>query len=501
MSIQKGKASTRIEEIIHRLRNEFPEHDEQLIAIGREARSLQSRLRATPKTIGWDLLCFRVKQLMIQRVGIVPLLLTRFDRQWEATTETHEHDSGVLYNPPQAYSTMLGSPQAFDRLLNAYEILIEKSGSRFREDYLNTFFKVRGEIIPRLTQSQLKIFKYVLSNQTTSPTQIAQALEMTKGYVSRVIGELKDKYVISERVRFSYGALGLQTIIAIIEMDSLDVELPHAFTRKNPWLYSIFESRIQRHFAIAHFIVPLSWRSPSELGMWAKRIAEEEHVVSAQVWRRNERANWMNYNFDAFDGRTWNVPSGVYSPQIHSGFRAKPPPIEPQVAEPNLEGFFIDGLDIRIIHELVTRGPLTVRELRAILGKDYNVIQTKYYNLRERKIIVNRVHPSPLFAPGTVLAVAKLNDEYHRRLCNAVSCLPEVYTERTYEGYTVFTLRVPEKHTRDVITDLNDILEGHERWLTYHGDMHFFNWTFPMDRWMEGYREWYILENDFGAEN
>ncbi|MHA1781342.1 MAG: MarR family transcriptional regulator [Candidatus Thorarchaeota archaeon] len=487
----------KVSQLILQLRKEWPERAEGIEKIAEKIDQVQTDLNAARGTLGWDLVCFRAKQMLLQELNLSAMEISAWDRLWATTTKPIEHESGLLYNPPSAYTTMLASETAFDQLADSYKQLVETSGNRIREDFLTIFFRVRASMIPHLTPSERKVFLYVVENQTVSPTEIAKNLGTTKGYISRVLRTLREKRVIAEFFSFSYTALKLKVLNVVIEMDSLDAQLPDMFTRKNPWLYNVFESKMGKRFAIANFIVPVSWRSASALRTFAEKLTQFEHITSAKVLQRKEASCWRHYNYREFNGSEWQITAGTYSPRIRAGFKKQPTSLQIQALQPDMDGFILDDLDIRIIETLYKYGPLTIRQLREFIGRDYNLVLSRYSDLVRRHIIETRAAPNPLFAPGMVVVMAQVSDEEHLRLCNAFSCLPEAYLQRTKEGYTICTLRLPEAYVRDVVRDANDILAGKERWLTYHGNMHFFNWTLPVERWLSGYREWWIHDNDF----
>jgi len=489
----------RIRDVILGLERLRPGARDVLKSIASEAESLQQELRAAPRTIAWDLVCFRVAQLLHTCLGLSPLELRPWDSFWAATSSSHGLYTNQVYDPPRVYSTMLQFPEVFDKLRDAYLELLETSGTQLREDFLKIFFRVRASLIPQLSPGELRVFRLALKMQSLSPGTLASEIGTTKGYVSRIVSGLRRKSMLWEVVRFSYKALGLQVLIVMIELNDLDAELPVPFTRENPWLYSIFDSRMGTRFAIAHFIVPRSWRSQSEARAWADKLLEYEQVTNARVFQRDESACWRHYNYEPFDGQKWQVTSGLYGPMLRAAFKEPAQPLETQALEPDLHSFSLDSIDIQIIDVLLQEGPLTIRALRKKLRRDYGLVYKRYTTLKKRNIITTRVIPSPFLAPGLIVIMAKVDNDDHRRLCNAFKCLPEVYAERTTEEYSVFTLRVPEEHIRTVVDDVNDIMVGRDRWMTYHGNMHFVSWRLPIDRWMESYKEWRIDENDFGG--
>ncbi len=491
------KAVTRIGQLIELLKDIWNEKSSELDQISDEAAEMQESLFAAPGTIGWDLVCFRVEQLLRDRLGLSWDELKNWEQLWASTTKIRGDLTSRIYDPPGAYYLFLQAPDRFEHLIRIYRELLNQSETAVVEDFLKAFFRIRADLTPRLTARELDVFRLALEQQTLSPTKLARQLGMTKGYVSRVINSLKERVILWERVRFSFKALGLQVLIALVELTSLDAELPPAFSANNPWLYSLFESRMGSHFAIAHFVVPDSWRSQSEARNWVRKLSELDDVRFVNVFNRIEPMNWMHFNYNMFNGVTWEVQTGIFSPMMRSGFTREIDDMSQQSLESDLERTLLDETDIQIISHLTSKGPLTLRELRNILKKDYNFVVERHNRLREHNVIINRVIPTPLFAPGVIVVMTKIPHKLHLQLCNAVSCLPEVYAERTVEGYTSLVLRVPEEHVRDIVEDLNDFLRGRKRWITYLGDMHFIKWKLPVHRWLDGYKDWWISDVDF----
>lgn len=492
-----GSKVSRISELIRHLRDAWPDHSHELDQIMREAVMLQETLFAAPGTIGWDLVCFKVELLLKERLGLDWGALRVWEQLWASTTKIRGDITSRVYDPPSAYYLYLNAPERFEHLVQIYKKLLSQSGETIVEDFLKAFFRIRADLTPKLTPRELDIFRLALKYQTLSPTFLAEKIGTTKGYVSRVINGFKKRVILWERVRFSFKALGLQVLIALVELRDPDTSLPPAFSTSNPWLYSVFESKMGAHFAIAHFVVPDTWRSHSEARTWVSRLNELDEVKFVNVFNRIESMNWVHYNYDLFTGKRWELPTGVFGPMIRAGYDEGTFEHSMEPVESDLERYHFDQTDIQIVSHLTSKGPLTVRELRNILKKDYNFVVERLNRLRSHNVVVNRVLPTSLFAPGVIVIMVKVSQQTHDQLCNAVSCLPEAYAERTTEGYTSLVLRVPEDHVRDIVEDINDLLKRKQRWMTYLGDMHFIKWKLPADRWLDGYKDWWISDNDF----
>ncbi|MGV9170335.1 MAG: hypothetical protein ACOC38_10400, partial [Promethearchaeia archaeon] len=217
------------------------------------------------------------------------------------------------------------------------------------------------------------------------------------------------------------------------------------------------------------------------------------------ILERIERKCWRNYNYEWFDGSEWCIPTGTYVPLIKSGMTEGPDKLPTQATPPSLDGFVLKTLDVKIIGTMWESGRLSVRQLREALSRDYNAVRERYLELKNRDILKVRVHPTSLFAPGNMTLVSHIDEKTHIHLTHALTCLPEVYAERTQEGYSIHTIRVPEGHEDNIADTLNSLLEGTERWLMQHTDRTFANWSFPMQRWMPQHREWRVDDTDFGV--
>lgn len=488
-----------IEQAILRIGQQKPDVLDQLRKVVCEVQSIVSDLNAAPGLIGWDLVCFRAKQLLLTRVGMTSLDLQGFDSFWSFTTRTDYYGPNLVYDPPLVYNLLLRSPHAYHQLKRVYAKLLEACTPSIREDFLEAFFKIRTGHRPQLTETETDILRLGLRKQTLSPSVLAEISRWTKGYISRVASGLKTREAIYEAVRFAYEALALEVVIVLVEMDNLDAELPTDLTRRNPWLYSLFDCKYGNRFVMANLIVPVSWRSMAEIRQWRESLLSAQRVTEVSVFERIEKECWMSFDFSAYDGKSWNITPGLYGTMIRSKYRDNPKELEIQAASPDLEDFTIGEDDIRIISVLHEKGPLSVRDLRRQIGRDYNIVRRRHDELMKRSILRKRVYPSPLFAPDSLTLVVKLNRDDHIRLCNAFSAVPEIYAQRTKEKYSIFILRLPDGESEHVAKTLNDILRGHERWLLQYSDQHFVNWQFPLDRWMNAHREWRIDLNDFGV--
>ncbi len=490
----------RISDLLIDLQDEMASESEVtavLSEISREAQTLQDQLQAVPGTLAWDIVAFRVGQLLTQRLNWGIRDLERWERLWERTTVRRTTARNVIYNPPRAYRVFLHDEDAFRTLRDTYEGLLSQRGSRLREDFLDVFVRMRAEKRPYLTPGQLEVFREAIAMQTMSPSVLAERMGKTRGYVSRVLSDLSDRSILWEQIRFSYRALNLQVIVVFVEFEDLDTPLPKVFTANNPWLYSIFESRVGAHFAIVNFILPRSWRSRVETREWARRVEEWSGVTRAVVMTREEQLCWRSYNYKFYDGRQWRIPSGVYGPLLRSGFERAADSLPVQILEPNLEGLRLKSRDIVMIEYLRRNGPVPIRVLRRDLRRNYNAVMRRYNELQQRRVITTRVNPTPLLAPGMVIALVRTDRRLYAKLCNTLSVLPEVYAEYLSDNHAVLTIRVPEEHVRPTIDDLNDLLRGHDRWLTYHGHMHFVDWRLPVERWLNAYGDWWIHDEDF----
>ncbi|TXT53671.1 MAG: hypothetical protein BAJATHORv1_130011 [Candidatus Thorarchaeota archaeon] len=467
--------------------------------ISTSIKDLILELDLANNAIVWDIICFRTKQLLL-KLGVPHHQLVELDWFWQSKTEHSYAGSNLIYDPPRIYDMLLSHPESFHLLKSAFLRLREISSDSIRDDFIATVLKIRSQYRPVLTSREVDIFQKAIYTQTISPSKLAELIGTTKGYVSRKLQELCSRKILYEAIRFSYRALNLKVSIVLIEMDNLDAPLPIQVGHPNPWVHSIYDCKFGNRFILVNLIVPISWRSGSEIDDWRDLILSKKHVTDVRVFERNPNRSWMNYNYDRFSGTSWNIPPAYYGTSIRHGFEEEHIPLESQVPDLFLSGFEITNLDVKMIRLLFERGPLTVRTVREEVGKDYNFIRRRLNELQNRGIIWNRILPNPLFAPESIIMVAHINSSKHEKLSRALSCLPEIYAQRTHNGYTIFTLRMPEGYLAEVSNTLNGLLEGYERWLLQYSHQHFTNWSFPMERWKPGTNEWLISEHDFEGD-
>lgn len=461
---------------------------------------LSGELNAQPGTIAWDLVCFRAKQQLMDTYKVDPLVIGYWDDFWSRTTKTIRHSPSHLYDPPRVYNLLLHSDSVFEELKQSYLMLQKSKGASLPDDFLDVFFRIRNSVSPQISHGEMEIFRAAIDEQTLSPSKLSEVVDTSKGYVSRIVGSLVERGLLTEAVRFSYRALKLKVMALLIEMDNLDAALPQGFTSDNPWLHSVTDCKFGNRFIMAYFIVPLTWRSRRELSSWQRRLLTIPRVTDVHILERIEHQCWRNYNYEWFDGSEWHLPTGTYAPFIKSRMTEGVEVLPTQATPPELDNFVLQTFDVEILGTLWESGRLSVRELREQLSKDYNAVRKRYSELVDRNILRVRIHPTSLFAAGNMTLVSHLDESMHTRLTHALTCLPEVYAERTRDGYSIHTVRIPEGHEDTVADTLNTILKGKERWLMQHTDRTFANWSFPMDRWMPQHREWRVEESDFGVE-
>jgi len=461
---------------------------------------LSEELNAQPETIGWDLVCFRAKQQLIDTYEVDPLVIGYWDDFWSRSTKTIRHSASHLYDPPRVYNLLLHRKGVFEELKESYLMLKESSAASLPDDFLDVFFKIRNSVTPQISSGEMEVFCAAIEKQTLSPSRLSEIVGTSKGYVSRILGSLEKRRLLTEAVRFSYRALKLKVMAFLIEMDNLDAPLPRGFTSRNPWLHGVTDCKFGNRFIMAYFIVPLTWRSRRELQQWRSRLLSIPRITEVHILERIEQKCWRNYNYESFDGSEWHISTGTYAPLIRERMSKSLDELPTQATPPDLDGFVLKTLDVEIIGTMWESGRLSVRQLRETLSRDYNAVRERYRELKNRNILKVRVHPTSLFAPGNMTLVSHIDEKTHIQLTYGLTCLPEVYAERTQGGYSVHTIRVPEGYEDDVADTLNNILEGTERWIMQHTDRTFANWSFPMDRWMPQHREWRVDDTDFGVD-
>ncbi len=487
-----------LNDILDRVQQNNPEKVEQIRKIADEVSSILEELNTAPGLIGWDLILFRTKQLLL-RAGISNDDLQILDREWARTTKSSEHRLNLFYDPPRVYNSLLHDSSVFDKLVRVHDDLRERGSTSFREIYLDAFFELRKQLKPTMTKKELEVFRETIRQQTTSPSILSEKIGTTKGYVSRVVKGLLSRGLLSEVVRFSYGALSLKVVIALVEMESLDTELPDYLTRKNPWLYSLFDCKYANRVVMANFIVTMSWRSREEMQQWKEQLLSYPSVKDVKLIERDEKKSWMSFDYSRFDGKDWNVIPGEFGVLVKSRFREQSVPSGIRATVRNLRGFKVTNIDVQMIAILYENGALSIREIRQHMGLDYNTVRKAYNRLKERGVIWNRIHPSPLIAPENITLVVEADEVLHAKLCSAFSICPEVYAQRGSGDSSIFMLRLPDGHGISVGRTLNEILRGTRRVLLQFGEHHFTNWKFPLERWDDQYKEFRLDSNDFGG--
>ncbi|MHA1495625.1 MAG: hypothetical protein ACTSUZ_08160 [Candidatus Thorarchaeota archaeon] len=484
--------------IIEKIRNENPQVSDKITKVETRIKEIKEEIDAIPQLIGWDLLLFRLKQLLILDVGITSDKLQTFDTFWESTTTKVSHGYNLVYDPPRVYNLLLRYPESFQKLLQSYRELKEAQTPSLRTEYLDAFFHLRVQYRPNLTPGELSILCSIIEDQSRSLSILMKKYGKTKSYFSKIITTLRNKNAFYEAIRFAYSVLSLNVVIVLVEMDNLDADIPIQFSSGNPWIHSLYDCKFGNRFILANLILPVSWRSNDELRMWKEEMLNNNRVTDVHIFERNEQLNWMNFNYSAFSGNGWNTTPTTIGTLIRQMYRKDYSEYD-RSQIPELSNFQISCDDIQMIATLHQQGPISVRQLRSKLSKDYNIVRARYEDLIRRRIIWHRIYPSPLFAPESITIVAKLDDHEHYQICHALTCLPEVYVQRTKCLHSIITMRLPEGSLDYVVATLNEFLRGKERWLLQYTGQQFTNWQFPLDRWVESHRVWTIHDSDFGG--
>lgn len=480
------------------MQKEHPDRSISIKSVEDEINKLSKVFDATPGLIGWDLLLFRMKQLLMLKCKIDIERLNVLDDLWSSLAKIIPHGYNLIYDPPRVYNLLLRYPDSFQKLMNSYLELRRADMPNFRDNFLDAFFQLRIHYRPNLTKGEVLTLLSCIEMQTLSSSSLAKKIATTKSYVSKMIASLRSKNAFYEAVRFAISALSLKDVIVLIEMDNLDAEIPSQFSLRNPWLHSLFDCKFGNRFILTNLIVPESWRSMAEIRAWKDEIIQNRRVTDVHIFQRYEKYNWMNFNYSSFTGTLWKVSPTTLGAQMKQLYEETPPKFK-SYSLPILEGFKINFDDIKMIAYLDRKGPVPIRELRNEINRDYNFVRNRYNELNRRKIIRYHLYPSSLFAPESITIVAKIGDTEHSRLCNALSCAPEVYVQRTQLQYSVFTIRLPEGSTDYIAKTLNELLRGKERWLLQYSDQQFINWQFPIERWDSTTCEWRIFDSDFGG--
>ncbi|RLI48911.1 MAG: hypothetical protein DRO73_07925 [Candidatus Thorarchaeota archaeon] len=474
----------------------WPERVEEIQAVAEEAGVLQRDLGAVPGTIAWDLACFRVEQILMTQLHLPPCDMEAWESLWASTTKMRMWGSGLAYRPPYVYLTLLKFPDAFSSLSEMYKRHLHESGENVREAFLRDFFDFCAKKTPRLSAGQMRVFRFVLENQTVSPNAVAESLGTTKGYASRIVNDLKRRSVIWEIARVSLPAIGLKTVVLVADLDSPTTPMPLALQHPCPWLYNLFRTRTGDSFLVANFIVPASWQAEINGRHFVESIAHSSGVSRVRVSDRVESYCYNHYNYSGFDGREW-APYEQMSEDFRSCFKQSNNPVNYTIPAPDLEEFELEKSHMDIISAFVNDRVMSVRGLRKRLKRDYNYVLETLSDLRARDILGTRIVPTPLFASGMIIMVVPVDEDRYTRLCNTFSYLPEVYAQRTDDGWGVFMLRTPERYTRRYFDDIRALMMYDDMLLSYHGNMHFFGWKMPVDRWDPATKEWVVRDDDF----
>ncbi len=461
-----------------------------------EIEKLTEELEAKPATIGWDLICFRTRQLM-KNLHLGGSVINRWNQFWANTSRQHRYSLNLNYKCPKVYQSLDYCDYAFEILKDIYISLKSVSDEELVQTYLDAFFKLRTRCLPSLTPSEREVFLAIIKEQSLSPSLLAERLGRTQGHMAQIAKTLLSKQILVHSIHLDLTALNLKVMFGLVELDNANVTLPACFSTENPWIYSLYDSNLGNRFILASFIVPDIERTDGIIDKWVSKLREYRGVSDVHVFTRDERFNWRHLNYDLYDGKRWNIPNMFYGPSVKSKFKSDE--IEPIKHDPpsRTKGYSLSLDDLKIINEFWMNGPLPVRTVRKQLKKDYNYVRMRLNDLYSRGIIRERIWPSPIFASEALSLVAEISLEEHTRLSRALEVIPEVYSMRSYTDQSIFFLRLPEGQSPFLASDIRSLLQASKLWLNQYFDELFVDWAFPISRFQESDKTWIIKESDF----
>ncbi|MDF1541291.1 MAG: hypothetical protein P1Q69_20505 [Candidatus Thorarchaeota archaeon] len=470
-----------------------------LSQLERELNDLSLEFDDEPSTFGWDLMCFKIHRILREDASTSRAVIRQWDMFWSNTSKQHRYSTNLNYDCPRVYTILDTCEAAFSRLAAAYTSLRSLPPTEFDRGYLDSFFKIRLSCKPILTQNEREYFIRILEMQTFSPSLLGRTMEQTTSHASKIVARLSKKHYLTERISMAYAAVRMKVIFLMIEMDSLDANLPISLSHKNPWIYSLFDCKYGNRFVLVHLIVPDQKHVEDLIDDWCKRIQEIPCVRVVNVFYRVETQSWRHFNYDWFDGERWRIPGELYGPHIKASFNSSSPSPLEKVPPPNLEGYQLRKEDVRILSEFWMNGPLPLRLIRERVGMDYTYVRKRLRELFDRSIMKKRIQPSQFFATEALVLVAELPIEKHHRLCRALSVVPELYSMRTSSGHSFIILRLPDGQSPFLSSDLRELLVGNNLWLNQYIDMIFVDWAFPIERFNEYKHKWIVRERDFST--
>ncbi len=486
-----------IEDMVSSLVDIWPEKRLEIHAVAEAAGELAREMGAYPGTIAWDLVCFRTEQMLSELLALPECDLGRWEELWAATSRERDYGDGRVYRPPFVYRSLLGFRDAFDRMREMYQRRIEEAGPAFRELFIQDLFEFRSERVPTLSQSTLLVFRTALAYQTVSPQRLAARLGTSKGYVSRVLNNLRRRGVLWTIPTVSYAGIGLKTVIMALELEDHSTRLPPYLGKQNPWLYNVLRTSTGESFALVNIVVPRWWSPFREGRMWLESLADAPGVVRVTAGERDESLCWANIDYDLFDGSQWAVFE-TFHRRLQDAFE-NPPPVQLTGRQLDLEGFVLDESYLAVIDAILNKGLTSVRDIRRKVGRKYNTVLGIVADLRSRGILWERVVATTVYAPGSLFLVIHNSDvSLYRRICRALSFLPELYCQRATNGLSTVIAKVPAQYARWIFEDVRMKFQEEDCLLSYHGSYHLFGWKLPVSRWDADEGKWRVMTDDFG---
>ncbi len=495
--LQPDPKSTRltIKDMVYSLVDKWPEQSEEISKIAEAAERLTRELGAYPGTIAWDIICFRVSQLLMTRLDLPECDIDIWEKMWARTTRPRKCEDGQIFWSPYIYRSLLRFNDAFDSLLVMYRRRLEEGGIQYRELFIQDLFEYSSIKKPKLSAGELRVFRTALKKQTISPNELSIELGTTKGYVSRVINSLRRRSILWPVPTVSFSSIGLKIIIVVIEYEHNNIKLPSVIEGGHPWVYNILQAKRGNTFTVVHLIVPKWWNLYSDGRIWFESLKASKGVARVFSGERERKWCWSNTNYEHFDGIQWPEYEH-FRASLLTAFKGEESfSIPPD--EVDLDGFVLDDLHVSVIGTIVNDLIISVRDIRKRLGLQYNTILNVVSDLRSRLILRERIVCSSIYAPGTLILVTRSDLPSYYKLCNVFSCLPEVYTQRTTDGLSTIIARVPARFAHHIYDDVRANLDGEDILMSYHMGPHLFRWKLPVDHWDSDSRQWHVRDDEF----
>lgn len=287
------------------------------------------------------------------------------------------------YPKDMRYICTVGGDEQLDKIVQ-HLIANEQYGIDMNlEEYVTFLTKWEQEIEVRLTSSEVKILELVLLKQTTSSTELADEMHLSKSWVSEQVSSLRERQVLYPLMKVPFSRMGIR-MFYLFKNDSPDTDRLYS-VRECPFLFSVRDVLIGPWNTMATLAVPDNTKSIRSIKEFQKILAEfgmDTRLIEID-------SSGLAHSFRHYDADQggwdipWNALRGWGHRLLSEGLQDAFERIDVPAKRTEV---YLDDYDIHLL-SLVQKGTTTTREQRELLGIGQKRFLSKRKQLEQEGLI------------------------------------------------------------------------------------------------------------------